>query len=684
MTGNGQQEDLSGRTGQKMESPGAAEGGGSRFGSIFSEIADVMDIAMWELDRDYRVVAVNRKAIEIYGEAANGNYCFSVAAGLDEICPDCPAKVVFDGRGSGRSEHRRIDRHGRTIFIDHIATPIRDASGNITGALVLIIDITARKEMEAELKAHRRDLETIVNERTRALRKSEERYRIITGITSDFAYAFRVEEDGALAREWLTGDVLPVTGYTREELTIHGGWDTLVSPSDQVAPSIQLEKLLSGEPCTVEYRVRTKSGEERWFRDKARPVKDPETGRVTHIFGAIQDIDVQRKAQQEKERLESRLRHAQKMEAIGTLSGGIAHDFNNLLMGVQGNASLLLLEVPQGHPYHERLKSIEQYVQRGMDLTQRLLGLARGGEFETRPTDIAWLVENSADMFGRTRKEITVRTRIAPDLRAVEVDGAQIEQVLLNLYVNAWQAMQGGGDIAIEASNTTLAELDTAPHGLAPGDFVRIDVSDTGVGMDKKTMERIFDPFFTTKGKRRGTGLGLASCYGIIKNHGGNISATSNPGRGTVFTIMLPASDKAAASIARPSPELIKGKETVLLVDDEEMILNTGRAMLEQIGYSVLTADSGMAAVDIVSENGGKIDLVVLDMIMPKMGGRETFEQIKKHRPDLRVLLSSGYSIDGQAGRILEQGCDGFIQKPFTLRELSAKVREVLDVRRGD
>jgi CheY-like chemotaxis protein len=282
-------------------------------------------------------------------------------------------------------------------------------------------------------------------------------------------------------------------------------------------------------------------------------------------------------------------------------------------------------------------------------------------------------------MFGRTKKEITIHTKFGMDAWPVEVDQGQIEQVLLNLYVNAWQAMPGGGRLFIQTDNVVLNETDTRPYDVSPGKFVKISVTDTGVGMDDATQKRIFDPFFTTKEMGRGTGLGLASVYGIIKNHGGIITVRSRKGEGSTFTIYLPASGREVESETRGDEAVLRGSETVLLVDDEEMIIDVGERFLANLGYRVLSAQGGREAVLRYEKNRNEIDLVILDMVMPDMGGSETFDRLKAINPDLRVLLSSGYSIGGEASAILGRGCDGFIQKPFDLKALSKKIREILD-----
>jgi CheY-like chemotaxis protein len=282
-------------------------------------------------------------------------------------------------------------------------------------------------------------------------------------------------------------------------------------------------------------------------------------------------------------------------------------------------------------------------------------------------------------MFGRTRKEISIREKHEENLWAVEVDQGQIEQALMNLYINAFEAMPGGGDLYVQTENIIIDENYIKPYMVEPGKYIKISVTDTGVGMDKATQQRIFEPFFTTREMGRGTGLGLASAYGIVKNHDGFINVYSEKGKGTTFNIYFPASKKKIVKDKKIHEELLRGTETVLLVDDEDMIIDVGQDVLELLGYEVLPAKGGEEAVEVYEKNQDKIDMVILDMIMPDMGGGQTYDRLKEINPDIKVLLSSGYSINGQATEILERGCDGFIQKPFNIMDLSQKIREIFD-----
>ena len=399
------------------------------------------------------------------------------------------------------------------------------------------------------------------------------------------------------------------------------------------------------------------------------PVDSPSGGSLVVI---LKDVT-------ERRRMERQLEQARKMEAVGTLAGGLAHDFNNLLMGVQGNVSLMLMSTDCGTAHYEKLKSIEKLVQSGAKLTSQLLGYARNGHTDRHPLDLNGVVTDMATMFFRNKHEIQVETCLATDLRPVDADQGQLEQVLMNLFVNAWQAMPQGGRLTLRTANVTDAQIRSKVYQPRPGAYVLLSVTDTGVGMDAKTQERIFEPFFTTKDLGRGTGLGLASVYGIVKSHRGYIDVQSQVGQGTAFTLYLPASGRQVTA-CKPEPEAVKGSGTVLLVDDEEVIVEVASGMLKLLNYSVLTARSGSEALSLFTRQRERIDLVILDMIIPDMDGAQIFHRLKRLAPEVKVLLASGYSLKGKAAALLENGCSGFIQKPFNLQALSRKLEAILGV----
>ena len=396
------------------------------------------------------------------------------------------------------------------------------------------------------------------------------------------------------------------------------------------------------------------------------------------ILNVARDIAARIEAEKEKNQLESQLIHSQKMEAVGTLAGGIAHDFNNLLMGIQGYISLMRLQTDPEDPNDEYIQGIETAVNNAANLTNQLLGFARKGKYTLKLTSLNAIVENSTRMFTRTRKEIVIHKKLHDKLWTVKVDPGQIEQVLINLYLNAWHAMADGGDIYIQTENVYLSKEYCKAFEVSEGNFVKISVTDTGVGIGQDVIERIFEPFFTTKDVGKGTGLGLASAYGIIKNHNGIIRVYSELDHGSTFNVYLPASAMEEAREIKVSTEMVKGNESILLVDDEEGTIQVEELMLRELGYRVIPALSGKQAIELYREKMVDLDLVALDMIMPEMNGRDTYDALKQINPDVKVLLVSGYSLNKQIEELMDKGCNGFIQKPFDIIQLSQKLREVL------
>jgi len=551
-----------------------------------------------------------------------------------------------------------IHREGRPVTLETSGVPVFDTDGNLLGYRGVDRDITKRIRAEE------------------ALRESERRYRLLIENIPTVAWITR--QDGRTV--FISSNVEKVYGYTTDEVLASGDklWYGRIHPDDRDHVKDAFRSLFDQKvQYNVEYRIQRKDGQWIWIHDRANIVE--EKAGAHFAYGVFSDITDRKRAEEEKAKLQSQLQQAQKMEAIGTLAGGIAHDFNNLLMGIQGRASLMSLELDASHPHSEHLNAIEEYIRSAADLTRQLLGFARGGKYEVKTSDMNELVLNSATMFGRTKREIQIHTKLYNQTPVVEVDRSQIEQVLLNMYVNAWQAMPDGGELYLETKIVALDDEFCKPYQAEPGRYVKVSVTDTGIGMDEATRQRVFDPFFTTQEKGRGTGLGLASAYGIIKNHRGMITVYSESGNGTTFSVYLPLSNKEAQRETPAAARLIKGAGTILLVDDEEMIIDVGKAMLERLGYRVFTAPGGQQALEAVTRMGTEIDLVILDMIMPGMDGGKTFDRIREIQPQIPVMLSSGYAINGQAEEIMRRGCNGFIQKPFNISEFSKQVRKILD-----
>jgi PAS domain S-box-containing protein len=460
-----------------------------------------------------------------------------------------------------------------------------------------------------------------------------------------------------------------ITGYTMEEIN-RLGWYKVI-PGDLKKSAERLARVRRGDDMLMEEWIITRKDGEKRNLLISTSVLTTDIGQP-FVLALMRDVT-------EKKRMEEEMARRERLDSIGILAGGVAHDFNNLLMSIQGNVSLMLLETDPGDRHNERLKNIEQSISDASELTRQLLGFARGGKYNVATTDLNNVIEKTAYLFGRTRKDIRIQTILEANWPA-DLDKGQIEQVLMNLFVNAWHAMPGGGDLKISSENAVLDPELSRFLNLKPGRHVKITVSDTGVGMDEETQKKVFDPFFTTRGMSKGTGLGLSSAYGIIKNHGGTITVRSVKGKGATFTIYLPASEKEAIVSKKILPEgLTHGTETVLLVEDEAPVLDVCKRSLSALGYTVLTATLGSQAVETFKERSREIDIVLLDVIMPDLSGGEVFELLKEIDPGVKVLLSSGYSMTDQVARVMERGCKGFIQKPYTIENLSLKVRQILD-----
>ena len=426
------------------------------------------------------------------------------------------------------------------------------------------------------------------------------------------------------------------------------------------------------------YRMIRKSGESIPVDLSASLIKDPK-GRLSGFRGLIRDATDRLNTEKEKTLLENQLLQAKKMEAIGTLAGGIAHNFNNWLNGILGNATLIGIDAQHDERIGERVRKIEGIVDSAARMTRQLLGYARGGKYKVDLVDVNSIIKESAETFTVARKDIAIQLSLDQGVTTVRADKSQIEQVLWNLYVNAVDAMPGGGNLVIETKNITSEALKGFSHELSDTDFVCFSMSDSGSGIDPRYRENIFEPFFTTKGGK-GTGLGLASVYGIVKSHGGYVDVESSRGKGSKFSVYLPAAaEEFAAEKASLNDQTVPaGCGTILLVDDDETILDTCGQLLNSLGYTTLAAQSGQKALEIYAKSEDAVDLVIIDMIMPSMSGKELYARLKEINPCQKTLLSSGYSLNEQAQKILDSGCNGFIQKPFTISRLSEMIRGIL------
>ncbi|MEW5735611.1 MAG: transporter substrate-binding domain-containing protein [Thermodesulfobacteriota bacterium] len=551
---------------------------------------------------------------------------------------------------------------GPDHVFDIIKVPMLHPDGTRKGLVVVGRDITDRKRAEAKL---------------------EEAYDIIR---KSPVVAFLWKNAEGWPVELVTENVEALFGYSPQELlsgavpfsrTLHP--DDLPRVADEVASYSKEEGRVSFDHQP--YRIVTKAGKIRWVNDSTI-IRRNTKGEITHYQGILFDITERIQAQEESERLQSQLLQTQKLEAIGRLAGGVAHDFNNMINIIIGYADIALLDLSPGDPLRETLDEIRQAANRSAELTKQLLGFAR------RQT-ISPLILNVTEVIGVCEKmlrrlvgeEIELRFTAEKHLWPVEMDPSQMDQILTNLAANARDAIQGTGEITIEASNATLDEAYCAEHlGCIPGDYVKISFSDSGVGMDRETRERIFEPFFTTKNEREGTGLGLATVYGIIQQNRGFINVYSEPGQGTAFNIYLPRfhGKKEGPAPAKGPEQSLVGTETILVVEDEGQILKLCKMTLERQGYKVLSAQTPGEALLLCEKHIAEIDLLLTDVIMPGMNGNELKERITSLRPEIKTIFMSGYTADTISHRgVLAQGTN-FLQKPFSPRELAQRVRQVL------
>lgn len=536
------------------------------------------------------------------------------------------------------------------------------------------LEETARSKQDVETK--NRQLEKEISERRRveaALKESEEKYRILVDNTNEGIFIY---QDDVI--KFPNRRLLAITGYSEVELTGMSFSDLLHPDEQESALERHTRSLKEGE-VAGDYVCRTlnKAGEQLWFEVNAvRHTWEKKTATLNFV----RDITPQKK-------LEAQLLHAHKMEAVGTLAGGIAHDFNNLLQAIQGYSELLLLDDKENEPSHDHLKEIFSAAQRGADLTKQLLTFSRKIESKLQPVDLNQEIVQLRKLLDRTiPKMISIELHLAGDLMTINADPAQMEQVLMNLAVNARDAMPEGGKLTVATRNAILDEPYCRIHmGAVPGNYVLLQVTDTGHGMDTPTLGRIFEPFFTSKGIGRGTGLGLAMVYGIVKSHKGYITCRSEPGRGTTFDIYLPVIDREERDMEKPLEPVVinRGSETILLVDDEDYIRDLGKQILSRFGYTVWTAENGETALEIYATHWNTIDLVLLDLIMPGMSGTECLRELQRINPSVRVVVISGYSPDDSRDELIELGAEGFISKPYEMNQMLQVTRKVLDKKQG-
>ena len=548
----------------------------------------------------------------------------------------------------------RIDGSG--VDVEFTAMPFLFRGTN--AVQIVARDISKRKEIE------------------RMLRKADAQYRVIV----ETAHEGIIANDRTGVITLVNPRLLEMLGYSYEELLGRSIFD-FMDEEERRDHEKQLELQQQGIVSQYERRFRRKDGSAIWTHASAALLID-EQGVSSGGFGMFTDITDRKRAEEQRRYLEEQLLQSQKIESIGRLAGGVAHDINNMLTPILGYTDMLGFHIPEGDPLRADLDGIISSANRVKDMTQQLLAFGRRQTLEMRLLDVNVVVSKFGKILRRTlRENIEITMNLAPMIGAVLADERQMEQVILNLTVNAQDAMPEGGQLVIATKDVCVDEsfAEVRP-GLAPGRYVLITVADSGMGMDSETLARIFEPFFTTKESGRGTGLGLATVYGIIMQHRGYVDVASEPGRGTTFSLYLPVAAEAAERVQDAErADILKGTETILLVEDQSDVLEIVRQLLKTLGYRVLTAADGGAARAALGSEPGSVDLMITDVVMPGINGRALYEELKRTRPALKVIYMSGYPADVISTHgVLDSGMT-LIRKPFSIQELSAKVRQVLD-----
>jgi two-component system, cell cycle sensor histidine kinase and response regulator CckA len=613
---------------------------------------DSVPDAVFIFDNQCRVSRANRAAVKLLAEPSGqiiGMKCYEVIHGLSFGPPDCPHEQSLASGALQRADYEET-RLGKTF--DATSAPLRDASGNLVGCIHVLRDITDRHQAE------------------QALRHSEERYRSLVAASSQVVWnttsTGEMVEDSPTWREF--------TGQNMEDMRALGKID-VVHPEDRDrVRAVWTQAIQEKASYYSEFRVRRHDGQYRDVVDRGVPVLERD-GAIREWIGTYTDITDQRQ-------LEEQFRQAHKMEAMGRLAGGISHDFNNLLGVIIGYSDLLLTS-----PLHEDLtrhhvQEIKKAGQRAASLTRQLLAFSRKQVLTPKVLDLNSVVSETCKMLLRVLGEdIQLTARLAPSLGHVKADATQIEQVIMNLAINARDAMPHGGKLIIETANTELdgTYCQRKHVEVQPGNYALITVSDSGIGMDKEVQAHLFEPFYTTKENGKGTGLGLATVYGIIRQSGGYIWVYSEPGKGTTFKVYIPQLKGIIKEFPLESHTTNpSGSGTILLVEDEDALREISFELLKSVGYKVIAATSGTDAIRIAREFTQPIDLLVTDVVMPGMNGRELAELLTTKHPQMKVLYVSGHTDDVIVHYAILKPGMAFLQKPFTRDSLAKKVQHVL------
>jgi PAS domain S-box-containing protein len=631
----------------------------------FRDLYDHAPVGYHEYDKEGRITKVNRTDLEMLGytsEELIGQPIWKLNVGEEIVREQVLAKLA-GALPPGQNLERIYKKKDGTIFPVLIQDRLTlDEKGQISGIRCTIQDITEHKQSEE------------------ALRQSEERYRTILENIEDGYY--EVDLPGNFT--FFNDSLCRMLGYSRDEL-IGMGNDRYTDQENRKKLFQAFNRVYrTGEPVKgFDWEVIRKDGRKLYGEVSVSLIRSS-TGEPVGFRGIARDITERKRAEKEMAALQEQLTQSQKMEAVGRLAGGIAHDFNNLLTVIKGYTQLSLLDLKENNPLWENIQEIQKATERAANLTRQLLAFSRRQILDPKVLDLNSLLRDTEKMLRRMiGEDIELVTRLSEGLGKVKIDPGQIEQVVLNLAVNARDAMPSGGKLTIETANAQSDEGYALTHlGLTPGHYVRLSVSDTGVGMSREVQEKAFDPFFTTKEKGKGTGLGLSTVHGIVTQSGGKIWVYSDPGHGTTFKIYFPTIEGELDTLdGRNEPDSSpRGSETVLLVEDESSVRDLANRLLKQQGYRVLEAANGEEALRLAQETvGERIHLLLTDVVLPQMSGKELADQLKTFRPDLKVLYTSGYTDFAVVHHGVLNSGTHFLQKPFSLKTLSQKVREALD-----
>ena len=576
-------------------------------------------------------------------------------------------KTLETGEKQSGIEYRVLCRDGTLIWYSANGALLHDTDKNEVSFLGIGRDISERKNAEKALRESEEQLKT-----------SEENYRRFAGLTSDYVHKCSRTGAAPFRIQWIGGSIDSISGYTAEEIFAMGCWLPIVHPDDRQEVATYLFSLVPGDLKQKEFRITAKGGQIRWISETASCKAGDSEGELV-LFGAAKDVTERKLAEEERDQLAKQLLHAQKLESLGVLAGGIAHDFNNILTSIVGNADLALMRVSKESPAIDNLHKIEHAASRAADLAKQMLAYSGKGQFVIENLDMNRLLQEMLHMLEVSiSKKVELRLKLTPNLPAVEADATQIQQIIMNLVINASEAIgDANGAITI---NTGFMNCDKKylknfwqDKNIRGGLYVYLEITDTGCGMDKETLDRIFDPFFTTK--FTGRGLGMAAVHGIIRGHKGAINVYSEPNKGTSFKVFLPASGKPFEIVSRDSKhDSWKGKGTVLLVDDEETVRDIGKEMLRELGFSTVTANDGNEALEAFT-SAPDISFVILDLTMPHMDGEQCFRKLREIKPDIKVFISSGFSEQEVTQKFIGTGLAGFIQKPYRLGVLKETIR---------